>query len=691
MNTVLLKEIETLVLKSRGSLDELLLDLISTNGYRTLTDPELNIFDIYNYNGLSGYNYWINGNLVAQIHFGNLINGGFVTYRRFYNGTSLHEIFDYYNAKGELLYTNQALDQGLITYNLMTMEVGSPITNHFYNILYLEYEKASAGSMRTKEVFYIEKFLNDLQNKKIGNLGVNLGSQDLALKNIQFEIEAYDQDPILKWSERQEIFKRLKEIRSKIINTKKRAHKLNFLTYNLKISLDDIRTSFKLLRKRPGSNIKGLIYKYTLGNLFWFLGTVKSNLGYSIALAIYGPFTFYFITQPMNPHAMWAVGKVRDAYIGVLDSFDELKNSFNSNTNETLVAESTNMTDSVSTTESATKKDIILPESKETWEERMSKFKAVQIGYEGNMVFAARIGRIEQLENQYSFPLTADALWLELKRYENNVKGALTFNTNLDHRFKNYLNAELSRISEYKYWAFERLSQFYLDHPFMGVDQNNEQTEKSVYTSRGFILLKEMALDISENLEGRILPENHKMIIDLAKKYESAKKNDATIIGSLKKNSKLFASKDVFDTDDFRSYMSRHWEIMFLQQNKKQEASSFGLQSYTWSVKNALWIMQTIISAKKEELGTLTYKFNLNNSGTETVQADPMVTHTFESMLEFLVTEFTGIQKEINQYLNDKEVNKRKEIISMLWKSFEERDGLFSSKTKLDSHKTANN
>src|SRR5690606_34822808 len=119
--------------------------------------------------------------------------------------------------------------------------------------------------------------------------------------------------------------------------------------------------------------------------------------------------------------------------------------------------------------------------------------------------------------------------------------------------------------------------------------------------------------------------------------YKNEKKAEPRILGSLKKNSKLFASKDIFDTENFRSYMKRHWEILFLQQNKKQEASSFGLQSYTWSARNALWIMQTIVSAKREELPALTYKFNLNNQGTEGVVADSATTGLYESMLEFMV------------------------------------------------------
>src|SRR5690606_38195162 len=385
------------------------------------------------------------------------------------------------------------------------------------------------------------------------------------------------------------------------------------------------------------------------------------------------------------PHAMWAVGKVRDAYISMVNSVESIGDNLSvSDDNHSVIAQTADQADSVSVKAAAVETKLTIPEAKESWEDRMSKFKAMQIGYEGNMVFAARLGRIEQLENQYTFPLTVDSLWQELKRYESGLKSALAFNTNLDHRFKSFVNNELNRITEYKFWALERLSQFFLDHPYIAVDQNSEQTQKDVYTSRGFILLKEMATELSELSKMRNLPATHQKIIELATQYKKEKKADPTILGSLKKNSKLFAQKDIFDSSELRSYMKRHWEILFLQQNKKQEASSFGLQSYTWSVRNALWIMQTIVSAKREELPALTYKFNLNNQATQGITADAATTKLYESMLEFLVMEFTGVKKEVAEYLQDKEIEKRKEVIDMVWKSFEERDGLYSLKLKFD-------
>lgn len=692
MHSLLCTQIENLVMRSARNLDDLLADLLLTNGGREDLSEEIQTYEIVNFNGFSGFNYWIENELIGQIHLGNLLTGGFVLYKRIYKDGFITEKYDIFDGNGEYNQTLNIMNQALVTYNLITMEIGSPILNHFYNILHLEYERAITGSIHTREILFMEKFLDKMKLNPSASIGVNKLHKDLALQNINYEIHRYEEDPVLRWQERQEIFRKLKEIRQKVIDTKKRAHHMSYLKYNLPIYFSDFKTSWELIKKRPSSNIRGLLYKYTLGNFLWFLKTVKDNLGYSVALAIYGPFTFYFITQPMNPHAMWAVGKVRDAYISMVNSVESIGDNLSvSDDNHSVIAQTADQADSVSVKAAAVETKLTIPEAKESWEDRMSKFKAMQIGYEGNMVFAARLGRIEQLENQYTFPLTVDSLWQELKRYENGLKSALAFNTNLDHRFKSFVNNELTRITEYKFWALERLSQFFLDHPYIAVDQNNEQTQKDVYTSRGFVLLKEMATELSELSKTRSLPATHQKIIELAAQYKNEKKADPTILGSLKKNSKLFASKDIFDTENFRSYMKRHWEILFLQQNKKQEASSFGLQSYTWSARNALWIMQTIVSAKREELPALTYKFNLNNQGTEGVVADSATTGLYESMLEFMVVEFTGVKKEIAQNMNDKEIERRKDIINMVSKSFDERDGLYSLKLKYNGNKTASN
>ena len=179
-------------------------------------------------------------------------------------------------------------------------------------------------------------------------------------------------------------------------------------------------------------------------------------------------------------------------------------------------------------------------------------------------------------------------------------------------------------------------------------------------------------------------PVLHEQIEKLADKFKSLKKEGDSIMETLARNTKLFRQQDIYDTDELRSNLQRHWEVLFLQQNKKQEASSFALQAYTWSVKNAIWIMQALYSAKRDELGTLTYKYNLDNQNTDKIGSDKSNDQLYESLMNMLVLEYVSISKEIaNNLPNDTEGVQRKAVIENVKEYLNERDRLFNSKLKM--------
>ena len=311
-------EISSLVMKSAGRLDDRLAELLQTKAGETIFGKEVDIYAVHNNNGFCGYNYWIDGSIVGQLHLATLDSGYFVIYKKIYSENEVNEIYDYYNKEGVFGYSSETLDGTTYQYSSINMDPTSSFTNHIYNILHSEYTQAHTGMSETSRIKYLEDMLNSFLNDPKIEIGADKRRRDPALLNIVREIHRVENDRVLKWNERQEIFKNLKVIRDKIVKTKSRVHNFDPLRYNVAIKLADSKVKMDLIKNRPLSNISGLMYKYTLGNLLWFLETVRSNLGYSIALAIYGPFTFYFITQPMNPHAMWAVGKVRDAYISTI-------------------------------------------------------------------------------------------------------------------------------------------------------------------------------------------------------------------------------------------------------------------------------------------------------------------------------------------------------------------------------------
>lgn len=678
--------ISDLVMKSTGTLDERLVDLLKIDGGRnTLPSENVKIYDIHNSNGFSGFNYWVENVLVGQLQVASLTSGSYVVYKRIFMENQITEIYDYYDQDGNYSYNSAQLDCPVVTYNSINMEPLSPVINHLYNVLNTEYEKARQGNSLTARIVLIESLLNKYFNSSEVVLSAQLKWQDRAIKNIEKEIFRIESDPVLTWPERQDIFSSLKEIRKTIINTKMRVHNLNLLNYSLPILAGDIKTKFINIKRRPISNLKGIGYKWTFGQLFWFLGSVKENLGYSVALAIYGPFTFYFITQPMNPHAMWAVGKVRNAYIATVDSIEKgLTPSSEIEKNKMIVAQTQSVQDSVTTSQSAIKKVVRNQEIKRAikqveWGDRMSNFKAMQIAYEGNMVFAARMGRLEQMEQQFNFPLTAESTWDETERYIRSIKNTMNFNPNLDSRFKNFLKKEIQRAEELQVYIWKKMGQFFLDHPYIVVDESNEQDKRDYYVGKSFVFMNEMTEKLSKR-DASLTPVTHKKVNALANFYKQSKIQGVSIIDSLKKNSKLFTQKDVFDTNELRSYMKNHWEVLFLQQNKKQEASSFGLQTYTWSIRNAIWTMQSIYSAKREEINTLAYKFNLNNQNTGKVKSSKEIDDLLESMMHMLTMEYVSIKEEFSKNIEfDEESILREKMIKNVKDYLVERDALFGS------------
>ena len=153
-----------------------------------------------------------------------------------------------------------------------------------------------------------------------------------------------------------------------------------------------------------------------------------------------------------------------------------------------------------------------------------------------------------------------------------------------------------------------------------------------------------------------------------------------SVLDTLKKNSKVFQQKNYLSSDEHRDYMKRQWEIVFLQQNKKQEAASFALQTYSWSVKNAMWLLQTIYSAKRSEIGSLTWNYDLSNTAGQKNEVDPTMSEYLGNMFNNLVLEYVSIRKEMLANLpGDNEANLRENVINNIKSYLIERDKLWRS------------
>jgi hypothetical protein len=684
-------------------------------------------------NGKSGYEY-IENETKAQVLIGiNQEGMGYTLHRMVHSKGPAFDRYDHYNLQGELILSSEKNEINSPLCEFYEMELSCPIINHFYNYLYGEYEKAKEGKAKTFQVQSIENALKKFFHSKKIRLSVHDKENDPAIVEIYNKILMTEKDPILSWEERQLLFQKYKHQRQQILKTKIRAHKLVGIKLSLKIFHKDLENFFKRFMNRPLNNFQGILYRYTFGNLIWFLKTVKNNLGYSIALAVYGPFTYYFITMPMNPHAMQAVGQVRATYLDVKDKIYEiikspLENiSYSSKSNlhpENIISQdnrrnshsylgiANNINAPIAPTQNNSimeskvtlgrthPKSIFLGNgsiekvtpsylnmiltsdstslSKTKWDERMSNFKQMQISYEEKVEYASRIGRLEQLETQYNFPMQIEATWEELERYNHTIYKIRRDHSNLSVNFKQFLLNEMNRTHQLQLYLWDRLGRFMLDQIYVMLDEDKEQKRSDFYVGRSFILMEEMTRILLWRYKKINRPHGYEKIQKLAHHYIKYRKETGSILKNLFTNSVLFKQKNIFDTNEFREYMKRQWEILFLQNSKAEEAANMGLNMYLWSIRNTAWIIQSIFSAKREELPILVKRdLSLGQLGDDESSTRIKLSLLYETLFHNLSLEYVGIKEELTHHLkNDIESIQRLTIIENLKEFLSDREKL---------------
>ncbi len=722
-------------------LESVLIDL--TKG--TLA-PGAEVTTFKNDGGYSGYQFKTES-LQGSLAMGMILGGSGFVLKRSVSKSEWEEIrYDYFNTKGEFTFNSPTETLTPAIVDGLEMDLSSPILNHIYNFLSLEYRKAQEGSSSTEMVYASERFLRLLARNKEIKLPVQMKANDPAITKIYHQILKAEMDPVLTWEERQLVFGKYRETLHKIIKTKIRAHGLNKALYRTALMKKGVGNFLARVISRPGSNFLGILHRYTIGKIIWFFQTVKDNLGYSIALAVYGPFTYYFITMPMNPHAMQAVGKVRSTYLeakteisriidsggaslvsqldlagGEANADDDSKSEPKKEPVQIQAQESDSVsTKAASPAKPAVSSNILYPSestaeaeslvlslgngktqkvkpaimnmlvstdvplvNNQSWFERMSNFKQMQIAYEENIEYASRMGRLEQLETQYNFPMQVESTWEELERYNNAIFKIRTETPNLSAKMKQYLFNEVSRTQQLQVYLWDRLSRFILDQPYVMLDQDKEQKRSDYYVGRSFVFLQEMTNVLSWRYKDLKKPEGFEKIAKLADFYEKSRKNHGTVLKNLQANSDLFKQKDVYDTKEFRSYMKRQWEILFLQNAKAEEASNNGLNMYIWSVRNTVWILQSIYSAKREELALLLKR---DTTGTlfspSELSERSRISMLYETLFHNLNLEYVGIREEIKNRLGkDIESEQRMVVINNLKEFLTDRDKLDGTNT----------
>ncbi len=695
-------ELTRLLTRPARSFEEMI-SAIAMDGGAALLSAPIQTLPVNKSELTAGFNYSINAKMLAYVRVGLTSSNHWAVQSLILDATSSW-ITHYYSADGSFAGSEGSATRTFENIPAMTFETACPILNFLYTVASIEYPKTVEGTANTTLLHTIERILKRVEITRGTGLSFNLRALDPAILRLNEKLLKLERDPVYTWKERQVIFSKIKEERKTLIATKKRAHRSRFVSYTLPLFASDFGNFLSRFKIRPLSNLFGLVERILLDPVRWFLKVVRGNMGYSVALAIYSPFTFFFITQPMNPHAMWAVGKVRSAYI---ETTDKVKTIFGgAAVGVGSAAAASEATDKKSDTPASTSPASApapasgsstsssgpvsgMPLSSDrpevatqSWEDRMSQFKAMQISYEGNLEIAPRFGRLEQMETQLNWPLIVESTWLETERYLQFLGFLKANEKDYDPAFIRFAEKEKTRAEEVQFYLWDRNIRFILDHPYTMMDETGEQTQMDHYVGRSFILLRDMTNTLASRKKGLAVPYGHDRILALAKKFDTEYKAGGSVLSRLKNNSKLFESRDPMDTAELRKAMKRQWEVLYLLQNHAQEASNSGLQLYNWSIRNAVHLLQSLYSTKREELSmiALQFKKGLTRTKLSGNASFQQIDSQYEALFHMMVLEFTSIRKELAEQLkNDIEASQRKHLIEGLESFFQERDSLLKT------------
>jgi hypothetical protein len=662
----------------------------------------------------AGFQYssegWIQGHLLLSL----LPKGGFVLHTALAQDGFIAEKWDMFDDKGELTQTRFEAPESIAAGDMMEMDLTCPLLDILYNFLATEYDKAGNQTVRSHQVHAVERFL------RLHYKGHNSERRrDPLIRHTFHKQLIIEADPVLNWEERQTVYTNLTDKLKRVLLVKRRAHGRGTLSQNFELLRFRWAAFARRFKARPVDNFLGLLYRYTIAKIIWFITTVKSNLGYSVALAVYGPFTYYFITMPMNPHAMQAVGRVRTAYLDVKSAMtpapavvtpaatatvstattpmiqaptagsapalanpniigvSQVALGANVNYPITIAGNSTNF---VPAHMNLLMSADVPPADEISWNERMGNFKQMQIAYEEALEFSPRMGRIEQLETQYNFPMVVESAWEEMERYNNRIFKLRQKHPNLGPKLKQFLTNEVNRTQQLELYLWDRLARFILDQPYVMLDQDQEQKRNDYYIGRSFVFMEEMTHVLGWRYPDFKKPHGYEKIVRAAAKYKSERKETGSIMTNLKANSDLFRQKDPYSTAEFRSTMKRQWEILYLQNAKAEEASNNGLNMYIWSIRNTVWVLQSLYSAKRQELELLVERDvsngNLDGMGLADLAKTEMLQ---ETLFHNLTLEWVGVKEEIGAKLaKDIETVQRRVVIENLKESLMDRAKLFN-------------
>jgi hypothetical protein len=584
-----------------------------------------------------------------------------------YKANSLHRRwFVFSDMTGPAQLTDTEPD--VLVLDSLEMAPQHPIKSILMDTLFYEYSRAEQGECNVERSSFIEKYLRTVEQRESP-------FENFHLSTLKSKVMSIELLPTLTWKERQVIFSKMAGVRKQILLTKARLWMWPLwlvIALRLLEFIPSITIRFSL---RPWNNFGGIFRLCTIDVVVWFFRTVRNNIGYSIALAIYGPFTFYFITQPLNPKAMWAVAEVRNAYLYVVKDLGSVLS---------MPREISRIgTGNAASSELQNHPQMPLPTSKNfglaSWQERMSGFKGLQIAFEKNMVFAARMGRIEQIESQLLFPLTVRAAWSENHLYLSALQRALqSAKVEQSERKTIFLHKEILRCKRAELYIWSKLHRFLGDHYFIVMDAFRDHTYHNRYLGEALHLFVEMSRNISGALEGKLDRSDFELAQKLASIFgKSRPEQSDPILARIAAQVPSLSNPQFLSDFAYRTPLLRQWEILFLLQNRAQEASNYGRMAYTESVRISLFALQTFVSAKRIELE----RFLLAQSEKDSrFDSESLSNALLENGYHLMFADLASIAPELRRKLpEDTEYQQRIEILVDLRDYLNDREQMWKT------------
>lgn len=546
-----------------------------------------------NINGFSGYYYQIDDH-EAMVGLGlSRDNQSYVIYRKYFENEKFVERFDYFNAQGTYNYFSPTLISPVMELELLNMDPTCPFINLLYNYLSFEYTEAESGTSRTDRVFNIEKFLQKLYHSDKIRLSVKDRSSDLAIKQIFFQMNESEMDPVLNWEERRLANQYELGKLETILKTKCRVHKLFKTLYDIPLSLKISFSALKRFGMRPWDNIKGISFYWTIGQVFSLMRFMRTNPLASFLLLTYVGIAYYYFTTPQNPYTAHIKSQIKPLLedpTGVLEDKIQTKLAANLKEGPTLIQRQRNNPEF----------DVITTKS--------DQLKQLSEEFEKGIELPSQLGRRIEQTVKLTYPMIVEAAWLETESYQWKIFEKIQ--KSKDKTLLNYLQNEYDRSLVVQVYLWNELAQFVINNSEFLLDKNNEQLKSNLYQSRSITLLDEMTKNLETKLKKTPSLQDSERIHAMAEAIRHSKLEKKSLLANLKENSSLFNNKG---SDEYRLANKKQWEILFVQSSKLDPNVKAGQELSLQSSQNSIWAAERFYAVKNKELDLLTNQFDQMN------------------------------------------------------------------------------